>query len=147
MRPTGVYTARGPADGEDWAAVAAALNERMQTRRVGQKRLAELSGISVSTLRLLQHGSDRRVQDETLTSVCRALDWPDDHLARVLTADIAASDTSTHDTATSRILATLAGLEDRLVAVETKLAAIKPQEGRGHDDARQANGPQLRRVR
>jgi DNA-binding Xre family transcriptional regulator len=83
-RTSRVYTARGAAEGEDWPAVAAALNERMAERRIGQQALANASGVSVSTVRLVQHGADRRVQNKTLAALARALDWPDDHLVRVL---------------------------------------------------------------
>ena len=79
-----VYTARGPADGEDWAAVAVVVNERMAARRIGQQELAHLSGVSVSTLRQVQHGAGRRVQNKTLAAISRGLGWPDDHLASVL---------------------------------------------------------------
>ncbi|MBL7498644.1 hypothetical protein [Frankia nepalensis] len=52
---------------------------------VGQSRLAALSGVSVSTIRIVQRGDGRRnVTAETLTLLCRALGWPDGHLARVL---------------------------------------------------------------
>jgi len=79
------YTARGPATGESWPAVAAALNARMAERRTGQKALSEASGVSVATLRQLQRGtSTRRVQNATLQAIARALDWPDDHLIDVL---------------------------------------------------------------
>src|SRR4051794_8524686 len=79
-----VYTARGPVDGEDWGAVAAVLNERMAARRIGQQELANLSGVSVSTLRQVQHGAGRRVQNKTLTAISRALGWSDDHLSEIL---------------------------------------------------------------
>jgi len=79
-----VYTARGPVEGEDWAAVAAVVNERMAARRIGQQELASLSGVSVSTLRQVQHGAGRRVQNKTLTAISRALGWPEGHLSQVL---------------------------------------------------------------
>ena len=79
-----MYTARGPVDGEDWGAVAAVVNERMAARRVGQQELAQLSGVSVSTLRQVQHGAGRRVQNKTLAAISRALGWPDDHLSVIL---------------------------------------------------------------
>src|SRR4051794_2084153 len=72
-----VYTARGPADGEDWAAVAVVVNERMAARRIGQQELAHLSGVSVSTLRQVQHGAGRRIQNKTLAAISRALGWPE----------------------------------------------------------------------
>src|SRR5687768_18322385 len=79
-----VYTARGPVEGEDWGAVAAVLNERMAARRIGQQELPQLSGVSVSTLRQVQHGAGRRVQNKTLSAISRALGWSDDHLSVIL---------------------------------------------------------------
>jgi DNA-binding Xre family transcriptional regulator len=85
-QPPRVYTARGRVDGEDWAGVANALNERMATLRLGQQELAQRSGVSVSTLRQLQHGAGRRVQNKTLAAISTALEWPADHLTAVLLA-------------------------------------------------------------
>lgn len=79
-----VYTSRGQVDGEDWQAVAAAVNQRMAALRIGQQELVRLSGVSVSTVRLIQHGSSRRVQNKTLEALARALDWPEDHLIKIL---------------------------------------------------------------
>jgi DNA-binding Xre family transcriptional regulator len=72
-------------NGEDWQTVARAINERMALRRIGQQELADLAGISVSTLRLVQHGANRRVRNKTLAAIARALGWPDDHLQNILT--------------------------------------------------------------
>lgn len=80
----GVYTARGRVEGEDWAAVAAALNQRMSQLRIGQQDLATRSGVSVSTLRQVQHGAGRRVQNKTLAAIASALEWPEHHLSDVL---------------------------------------------------------------
>ncbi len=75
-------------EGEDWQAVADALNARMAALRIGQQALATASGVSVATIRQLQHGAQRRrVQNATLTAVAGALDWPPDHLIRVLLQD------------------------------------------------------------
>ncbi|OHV69584.1 helix-turn-helix transcriptional regulator [Pseudofrankia sp. BMG5.36] len=63
---------------------------------MSQHRLAEVSGISVATIRMLQRGAGgRRARDDTLAALSRALDWPGDHLLRVLLgeqpADVAGS--------------------------------------------------------
>lgn len=79
-----VYTSRGAVEGEDWQAVAAALNERMAARRIGQQDLAARSGVSVSTIRQVQHGAGRRVQNKTLSALSLALDWLENHLATTL---------------------------------------------------------------
>jgi len=120
-----VYTARGPVDDENWTAVADALNERMRRRRVGQQRLAELSGVSVSTVRLVQSGAPgRRVQNKTLEALARALDWPDDHLIGLLLADAPAptpDDAGTDDP----VLAGIERIERRLDGLARQLASVE----------------------
>jgi transcriptional regulator with XRE-family HTH domain len=57
----------------------------MAACRIGQQELSQRCGISVSTLRAIQHGArSRRVQNKTLAAISQALDWPEDHLTRVL---------------------------------------------------------------
>ncbi|WP_322748434.1 MULTISPECIES: helix-turn-helix transcriptional regulator [unclassified Frankia] len=119
-----VYTARGAIVGEDWAAVADAVNQRMAVRRIGQQELADVSGVSVSTVRQIQHGGNgRRVQNKTLIALARALGWPDDHLIRVLVGN-QVSDAP--GGATDReILAGIDRIEQRLDDVSRRLAAVE----------------------
>jgi transcriptional regulator with XRE-family HTH domain len=132
------HTARGPADGEHWPAVTDALNARMTAVRMTQQALANASGVSVATLRLLQRGvRGRRVQDATLAAVSRALGWPDDHLLRVLltgrlddpglpqaagTPEPGMRDL--HETL-QRMEAQLEAVDGRLADVDVRLAAIE----------------------
>ncbi|WP_239336720.1 helix-turn-helix transcriptional regulator [Frankia sp. CiP3] len=120
-----IYRTRGPADGEDWTAVAVALNDRMARRRIGQQDLARASGVSVSTLRELQHGAGRRVQNKTLTAIARALGWPDDHLIHILISSTPTGDDKTHEPPGQEILAILARLDERMTEAMTRLAAIE----------------------
>jgi DNA-binding Xre family transcriptional regulator len=122
-RPGAVYTARGRVDGEDWPAVAAALNERMAARRIGQQELARLSGVSVSTLRMLQHGASRRVQNKTLEAICRALDWPADHLIGILVTPQARP--VTEGTIDGAVMAILERIEDHVRQLTDRLAGIE----------------------
>jgi hypothetical protein len=131
------HTARGPATGEDWHAVADALNARMAALRIGQQALSATSGVSVSTLRQLQHGvTGRRVQNKTLTAVARALDWPDDHLIAVLLAGRRTDPAG--GTADAQILAVLLRIEQRLADLADRLIpcahGAAPPTGPGHDD-------------
>jgi DNA-binding Xre family transcriptional regulator len=121
---TGVYTSRGQVDGEDWAAVAAALNERMAARRVGQQELATLSGVSVSTLRQVQHGAARRVQNKTLAAISRALDWPEGYLADVLLADHHAEPAASQ-AQDDTVLTVLLRIEERLGEISRRLDALE----------------------
>jgi transcriptional regulator with XRE-family HTH domain len=147
------YTARGKVEGENWQAVADALNARMNQKRMGQQALATASGVSVATLRQLQRGAHgRRVQDATLAAIARALDWPDDHLVRVLVPgkqpEQPAAATSGRragrggaGTGTDRqILAVLLRIEQRLADLSERIApagaagATQPGRARGNDD-------------
>ena len=127
-----VYTARGPVDGEDWTSVADALNRRMADRRIGQQELAHLSGVSVSTLRQLQHGAGRRVQNKTLAAISRALDWPDGHLSGVLLANrppVIATPPQAADAipiALQRIESCLSDISQRLARLERTLGSRRP---------------------
>ena len=125
-----VYTARGPVEGEDWGAVAAVVNERMASRRVGQQELAQLSGVSVSTLRQVQHGAGRRVQNKTLMAISRALGWPEDHLAGILLggthAPMRRMPTAEMGTGREReTVETLRRVEEHLADISQRLAAIE----------------------
>jgi DNA-binding Xre family transcriptional regulator len=123
-----VYTSRGHVEGEDWPAVAAALNERMAARRVGQQELATLSGVSVSTLRQVQHGAGRRVQNKTLTAISRALDWPEGYLTDVLLSGRRGEplDVPQHE---DPILAALHRVEQQLHEVSQQLVELTAQVG------------------
>jgi DNA-binding Xre family transcriptional regulator len=118
-----IYTARGQVEGEDWPAVAAALNERMAARRIGQQELARLSGVSVSTLRMLQHGASRRVQNKTLEAIARALDWPGDHLIGILV--IAGQSRPVSDQPEDQVVAVLVRIEQQLQQLSTRLASVE----------------------
>jgi DNA-binding Xre family transcriptional regulator len=120
---TGVYTSRGQVDGEDWAAVAVALNERMAARRVGQQELATLSGVSVSTLRQVQHGAGRRVQNKTLAAISRALDWPEGYLTDVLVSGREQEPLERLD-AEDTVLEALHRVEERLREMSQQLATL-----------------------
>ena len=118
-----MYTSRGQVDGEDWAAVSAALNERMAARRVGQQELATLSGVSVSTLRQVQHGAGRRVQNKTLAAISRALDWPEGYLTDVLLSGRQQQPLERLDPEDS-VLDALHRVEERLRDMSQQLAAL-----------------------
>lgn len=103
--------------GEDWAAVAEALNARMAACRMSQHRLAEASEISVATIRLLQRGAGgRRARDDTLAALSAALGWPGEHLIRVLLGEQPAD---------------VAGRRPRVVGVRTRRSSQVGDCGKG----------------
>ncbi|WP_101835782.1 helix-turn-helix domain-containing protein [Frankia canadensis] len=120
------------AEGEDWEAVAIAITDRMAARRIGQQELADRAGIAVSTLRLVQHGATRRVRTRTLTAIARALDWPDDHLVRVLTGGTSSADDRDEETAVvgRLILEGVRDIRDDLRALLRRLDDLDRQRSR-----------------
>ncbi|OLT11304.1 hypothetical protein BJF78_27320 [Pseudonocardia sp. CNS-139] len=70
---------------EDWSAVGAAIQTRLDEQGLTMTELAARSGVSLTTVRELVHVlSTRRRQPRVLASLSTALGWPDDHLAAVL---------------------------------------------------------------
>lgn len=70
---------------QDWAAVAAALRNRLDQQGTTMTDLAARSGVSLTTVRELVHMlNTRRRQPRTLAALSTALGWPADHLGAVL---------------------------------------------------------------
>lgn len=102
-----------------------ALNERMAALRIGQQELAHRSGVSVSTLRQLQHGAGRRVQNKTLAAISTALDWPADQLTAVLLARRTPPHPAGPAVDVDPLLDGLRRLEERLDQLTERLAVIE----------------------
>jgi DNA-binding Xre family transcriptional regulator len=121
-----IYTARGIFEGEDWAGVAVAVNERMAALRIGQQELADRSGVSVSTVRQVQHGAGRRVQNRTLAALCRGLDWPEDHLSGLLRSGPRSGPAGTdHEPPSGALVEVLERVERALTEVSARLSALE----------------------
>lgn len=70
---------------EDWAAVAKAINERVNELGWRQRELAERSHVSQAIVRELQHHIvERRRSRRTLESLSTTLGWHPQHLDAVL---------------------------------------------------------------
>jgi uncharacterized coiled-coil DUF342 family protein len=70
---------------EDWAAVAKAINERVNELGWRQRELAERSHVSQAIVRELQHHTvERRRSPRTLESLSTTLGWHPQHLEAVL---------------------------------------------------------------
>jgi transcriptional regulator with XRE-family HTH domain len=71
--------------GRDWAAVAVAIQARLDELDMTQADLASRAGVAPETVRELRTNlRPRRRSPRTLTAVSEALGWPPDHLATVL---------------------------------------------------------------
>jgi transcriptional regulator with XRE-family HTH domain len=72
-------------DPENWAAVAAAINDRVRELGWRQRELAERSHVSAAVVREIQrHTVERRRSPRTLEALSVALGWEPEHLDRVL---------------------------------------------------------------
>jgi transcriptional regulator with XRE-family HTH domain len=100
----------------NWAAVAQVVNERMRERGITQRELAERSGVSVATLRKIQHGADQARNRSTLANLSRALGWPEHYLWQVST-----NDSSREGTAMDDVWSEIMELRRRVGAIETRL--------------------------
>jgi transcriptional regulator with XRE-family HTH domain len=70
---------------EDWAAVAKAINERVNELGWRQRELAERSRVSQAIVREIQHHVvERRRSTRTLESLSVAMGWHPQHLDAVL---------------------------------------------------------------
>lgn len=107
----------------DWAAVATAINTRMDELGMTQKLLAERSKVSPATIRKLQHNypDTGGRHPRTLEAVSIALDWPARHLDAIAhgTAGTAAEQSST-----------LHRLEEQVTDLRARVAALEAERER-----------------
>jgi transcriptional regulator with XRE-family HTH domain len=74
--------------GEDWDAVAEAIQIRLAETRMTQLDVASRARLSLTTVRELQHNlNSRRRRPQTLAAVSQALGWPPGYLQQVLKGD------------------------------------------------------------
>ncbi|MBP2474731.1 transcriptional regulator with XRE-family HTH domain [Crossiella equi] len=111
---------------EDWAAVAKAINQRVNELGWRQRELAERSHVSQAIVREVQHHTvERRRSPRTLESLSTALGWHPQHLDAVLhgrrTPDLDEPVTDPTDTLWSR----LDTFEDRLKDITDRLDELK----------------------
>lgn len=68
----------------DWAAVADAINARMDELGLNQRELQELSNVSKATVREIRKNiKPRNRKARILESLSKALDWHEDHLTAI----------------------------------------------------------------
>jgi hypothetical protein len=111
---------------EDWAAVAKAINQRVNELGWRQRELAQRSRVSQAIVREVQHHTiERRRSTRTLESLSVALGWHPQHLAAVLHGrtppDVNEPVTTDEDSLWSR----LDTLEHRLNDINERLDEIR----------------------
>jgi hypothetical protein len=105
--------------GEDWAAVAQVISDRVRELGWRQRELAERSRVSAAVVREIQlHTVERRRSPRTLESLSVALGWNPERLDSVLRGHTG------HDGAGGQVTADVAVLWSRLDEIDGRLDEI-----------------------
>jgi hypothetical protein len=111
---------------EDWAAVAKAINQRVNELGWLQRTLAERSHVSQAVVREIQHHTvERRRSSRTLEALSVALGWHPQHLAAVLAGRTPPEPDEPVSLSGETVWSRLDTLEDRLVEITNRLDEIK----------------------
>lgn len=120
----------------EWASVAKAVNDRMREGGITQRELAEKSGISVATLRKIQHAEPQARNRSTLASISRALGFGDDYLWRIAMEAPTEINGTVDASAIDDLRSDLAELRERVEALEARQGMVTAEHlprGRGRD--------------
>ncbi|MFC0105642.1 XRE family transcriptional regulator [Kibdelosporangium aridum] len=111
---------------EDWAAVAKAINERVNELGWRQRELAERSQVSQAIVREIQHHVvERRRSARTLESLSTAMGLHPQHLEAVLHGRTPAAPGEPMAQRDNNVMSRLDGLERRLDDITDRLDDLK----------------------
>ena len=132
MSRTGAYadrvsdSAEQPQAGDDWAAVAAALNARVAVLRITQQELASRSGVSPATIREIQHiHRPRKRYGRTLAALSEALKWPAEYLDDVLAGRSPESAGRAPQAEDDQVLQELRAIREELQGIKQRLDVLE----------------------
>lgn len=110
---------------ERWAAVAAAIDQRMVELGILQRDLAERAHVSQAIVRELQHNTaQRRRNARTLEALSAALGWHPRHLHAVLSGEEPPNRSDAQPLGTDEVAGRLAAIESRLRSIEDRLDEV-----------------------
>lgn len=108
--------------GDDWAAVAKAIRDRLTELGITQKQLVDRSGVSESTIRqLMNNYGPRRRGRHTLEDVSKGLNLPAGHLAGILDK----GSTSRQSNSTESLRKEVADLRGQLADLAGRVEALE----------------------
>jgi len=96
----------------DWRQVGAAVRQRREALGLAQG----VGDVSAATWRKVEKGVDPPYRRATLIAIARALDWPDDAIARMLAGRPPDEPMVDRDDRS---------IQDRIAAIEAELMALK----------------------
>jgi hypothetical protein len=111
---------------EDWAAVAKAINQRVNELGWRQRELAERSHVSQAIVREIQHHTvERRRSARTLEALSVAMGWHPQHLLAVLHGRTPPEPDEPVTPSGQTVWSRLDALEDRLMEITERLDELK----------------------
>ena len=111
---------------EDWAAVAQAINQRVNELGWRQRELAERSHVSQAIVREIQHHTvERRRSTRTLEALSAAMGWHPQHLSAVLNGRTPPEPDEPVSASGQTVWSRLDTLEDRLIEITERLDELK----------------------
>jgi transcriptional regulator with XRE-family HTH domain len=111
---------------EDWAAVAKAINQRVNELGWRQRELAERSHVSQAIVREVQHHTvERRRSARTLEALSVAMGWHPQHLMAVLHGRTPPEPDEPVTPSGQTVWSRLDALEDRLMEITERLDELK----------------------
>jgi transcriptional regulator with XRE-family HTH domain len=117
---------------EQWAAVAAAIDQRMVELGILQRDLAERAHVSQAIVRELQHNTaQRRRSARTLEALSTALGWHPRHLHAVLAGEQPPARSESAPLADNEIARQLAAIQSRLRSIEDRLDEVHAYLAKG----------------
>ncbi|MEV6607458.1 XRE family transcriptional regulator [Kutzneria sp. NPDC051319] len=106
---------------QDWDAVAAAINTRMDELHLTQQEVARRAQVSVALLRQLQRNyAPRKRNPALLEAISKGLEWPPGHLAQVATGQTAVAS----DDPIDALRVEVAGLRDEVATLRGQVAQL-----------------------
>lgn len=113
----------------DWAAVAVAINARMDELGLSQRELQELSNVSKATVREIRRNiKPRNRKARILEDLSKALRWNDNHLTAVLQGRTPPERGKPFAKSPDDITGRLDVIEDRLANIDNHLAKADSAE-------------------
>jgi len=107
---------------DNWAAVARAINQRIDELGMTQRELAERAQVSQAIVREIQQNKiQRRRNTKTLEALSSALDWHPEHLAAVLDGG---EPPALHDSPSDEVPARLTAIERHLRSITRQLSEM-----------------------
>jgi hypothetical protein len=111
---------------EDWAAVAKAINQRVNELGWRQRELAERSHVSQAIVREIQHHTvERRRSTRTLEALSVAMGWHPQHLTAVLSGRTPPQPDEPVTADGETVWSRLDTLEERLTEITERLDDLK----------------------